>query len=90
MTAPFVMKDWYDQIITEPKFTHIIKVTLPSLHMTIDKFRRLVQRGLLNDGDGHGKLATFDSKSNVMIMPSDMEDGNKFPEWATHMIWFNK
>ena len=90
MTAPFVMKNFIGEIITEK--TLIFRNVSKSLgdHITFNKFRKWVREGNINDGDGFGRLATIDSKSNVVIMPSDLEGSNQFPEWATHVVWFNK
>jgi hypothetical protein len=62
---------------------------------TVKEFLSMIaSKSIMND-DGHGKLATTTQESNVYVMPSDMFHKNgalnfKFPEWATHVIWFNK
>jgi hypothetical protein len=48
-----------------------------------------VQCGAFIDYDGYGELATETQTSNVMISPSEMK-GYDFPEWATHIMWYNR
>ena len=41
------------------------------------------------DYDGNGCLASKDKMSNVRISPSQI--GTFYwPEWATHVVWFNR
>ena len=89
MTKPFVMRDGLGKEIKKPFFIKGVNFLTGKL-MTIEQFRIHVKEGNLNDGDGFGYLGMIDKESNVYIMPSDMEDGNVFPEWATHVIWYDK
>lgn len=48
-----------------------------------------VEGGGFIDYDGHGELATETETSNIMICPSEAEN-YEFPEWATHIMWYNR
>jgi len=48
-----------------------------------------VQCGGFIDYDGYGELATETQTSNITISPSEMKRYN-FPEWATHIMWYNR
>ena len=58
-------------------------------HMTIEDFASAVKSGGFIDYDGHGCLATHDKCSNRIIRPSEMAK-TQIPEWATHVMWFNR
>jgi hypothetical protein len=58
-------------------------------HMTAEEFRSCVSSGLFIDYDGHGVLTTGDQASDIDIHPSQVE-GFEWPDWATHVVWFNK
>lgn len=57
--------------------------------MTLDEFKNSVKSGMLTDDDGYGYYATETSKSDVIIMPSDVKE-NLIREDFSHVIWFNK
>jgi hypothetical protein len=60
-------------------------------HMTWEHFKECVDSGGFIDYDGYGDLATADQCSNVTISPSKLSDGKwKRPEWATHVVWYNR
>lgn len=60
-------------------------------HMTFESFKESVESGCLMDDDGHGDLATADGCSNITINPSQLDDDSwKKPDWATHVVWYNK
>ena len=62
-------------------------------HMTFEAFVEAAAEGDLIDDDGFGDLATVDSYSDVVIMPSDVAaDATAFerPAWATHVVWYNR
>jgi hypothetical protein len=59
-------------------------------HMPINEFIECVKTGGFIDYDGHGRLATQTEESDVLIYPSDINPDWKAPEWATHVMWFNK
>ena len=45
------------------------------------------------DYDGYGNLATEDKCSSVYVSPSNLvvlADRNELPEWATHIVWYNR
>ena len=89
MTKPFVMKTEFGAEIKEPYFITGIKFS-QGKHMTLDTFRTHVKEGNINDGDGPAFLATETTESDVVVYASDMEDGNIFPEWATHVVWYSE
>lgn len=57
--------------------------------MTREDYEGGVECGGLTDYDGCGDLATATHVSDVTICPSDTEDYT-WPEWATHVCWYNK
>jgi hypothetical protein len=57
--------------------------------MTLKKWLSDVESGLFIDDDGWGCLATSYEVSNINIYPSQVKYF-KFPEWATHIEWYNK
>lgn len=59
------------------------------MHMTRQDFLDSVHCGAFIDYDGHGELATETECSNLNISPSDVDDF-LWPEWATHVVWYNK
>lgn len=64
-----------------------------SNHWTRDQFVLAVGSGGIVDNDGCGYLATKDVISDVQILPSDIDVDNgwyDWPEWATHVVWYNK
>jgi len=59
--------------------------------MTLDSWLECVESGSFIDYDGHGNLATPYEMSNIRVWPSLHMDGKlERPNWATHVIWFNK
>lgn len=47
--------------------------------------------GFFIDYDGWGYWATEFQMSNIRVNPSDTENPEfNPPEWATHVMWFNK
>jgi len=48
-----------------------------------------VKFGAFIDYDGHGNLATETQCSDIVIIPSEVE-GYVFPEWTTHIVWYNR
>ena len=59
--------------------------------MPISEWLKGVQCGGYIDYDGHGNLSNGTEESNVVVQPSDItEKGMKLPEWATHIVWFNR
>lgn len=51
--------------------------------MTIADYIEAVDRGFLSSDDGSGYWATATGKSSISV-------NRKQPEWATHVMWFNK
>lgn len=53
-------------------------------HMTFDEFYGGISSGCITDDDGSGYWATDTRCSNMYVFE------NKRPEWATHVVWYNK
>ena len=50
-----------------------------------------VESGGFIDDDGYGVLATDVLKSDIVINPSDYsKEDYDWPEWATHVVWYNR
>ncbi len=68
--------------------------------MTIDEFKKAVEDGMFIDFDGYGNWATkteYELPSNVkpshFYKPVKVAGHNLIdlkPEWATHILWFNR
>ncbi len=58
-------------------------------YMSLDSFKKSVECDALTDDDGYGELATETEVSSVNILPSDLGT-MKLPDWATHVVWYNK
>ena len=43
----------------------------------------------LIDYDGWGYLATSNKESFIRISPSQVDSFN-FPDWSTHIVWYNR
>lgn len=59
-------------------------------HMTMARFVLHVESGCFVDSDGFGQLATATGESPEYVLPSHVKDGLKPPEWATHVVWYNR
>jgi hypothetical protein len=57
-------------------------------HMTRESFLSDVEDGGFIDYDGHGHLATADQETNWIVKPSTANE--PWPEWATHVVWYNR
>lgn len=57
--------------------------------MTLQDFLGCVECGAFIDYDGYGELATATTVSNIEISPSEVKRF-EFPEWATHILWYNR
>ncbi len=56
--------------------------------MTVSEFREHCESGMFIDYDGHGYPATEKQMDGgVTIRPSSR---TLIPEWATHIVWFNR
>jgi len=58
-------------------------------HMTIGQWIDQVLLGMFVNYDGHGKYATHDEMSDIIVVPSDVREGKIDFNW-THIVWFNK
>lgn len=68
---------------------------LPDEHhdcrMAWDDFVASCRAGGLTDDDGHGELATDARVSNIRIYPGEaLSVSYVRPNWATHVVWYNK
>lgn len=57
--------------------------------MTMKEFIDDIKSHNLIDYDGHGYFAKEDNVSNIKVIPSDYLFKG-FPDWATHVVWYNK
>lgn len=67
------------------KPTRLIPIPSYGVHMTMDEFIGLINYNVLTPDDGHGCWATdmvMDDNSNVFVLQK--------PNWATHVVWFNR
>lgn len=59
--------------------------------MSLEDFEGSCLGGGFIDYDGYGNLATKDKKSDIEIYPSLIKNNTvKIPEWATHVVWYNR
>jgi hypothetical protein len=69
------------------------KDDLDDCYMAWADFVDACRAGGFTDDDGHGELATDDRHvSNIRIYPNEAIRGDNYsrPDWATHVIWYNK
>lgn len=57
--------------------------------MTLEEWVETCSCGSFIDYDGHGNLSTVDKCSNIEVYPS-ISKIVKYPEWATHVLWYNR
>ena len=67
------------------KISHIDK----DCQMPIKTFQNLVKQRCFTDYDGYGYYATETEESNQYVELSELVKGI-YPEWATHVMWYNK
>jgi hypothetical protein len=58
-------------------------------HMPMADWLSCVRSGGFIDYDGYGHLATATNKSENVVRPSDVKLYT-MPEWATHVVWYNR
>jgi hypothetical protein len=66
--------------------------------MTLQEWKIEVEWGGFIDYDGYGYFATKTQESDIQVSPSDYWDGSKKtvnvswvePDWATHIVWYNR
>jgi hypothetical protein len=58
-------------------------------HVTLEEWKESCECGMFIDDDGWGDLATKDKCSNITVYPS-IRNIMQFPEWATHVVWYNR
>jgi farnesyl diphosphate synthase len=59
----------------------------PTVHVTWDEFCTAMKNGSISDDDGDGDFATATHVSDVHVPSTTIW---KKPEWATHVLWYNK
>lgn len=64
-------------------------VTEDDEHMTRAEFLAATECNALTDYDGYGHLATATTVSRIVIEASQAHF-YRWPEWATHVVWYNK
>jgi hypothetical protein len=57
--------------------------------MTREEFMNDVETNSLIDYDGFGEFATETEVSDIPVSPSEVKN-IKWPDWATHVCWYNK
>ncbi|MCA8939874.1 MAG: hypothetical protein KDB07_08705 [Planctomycetes bacterium] len=61
---------------------------------TLEEFARDYREATLLPCDGHGVLAKYENgellESNVWVNPRVTLTPGQIPDWATHVIWYNK
>jgi len=57
--------------------------------MTIKRWVGSCKGAAFINDDGYGNLATADQCSDIEVIPSEA-DMIQFPEWATHVLWYNR
>lgn len=72
----------------EPELTLLFDADKSDAHMAWSEFVGGVISGGFTDDDGHGVYATATHRSKITVVPSQVN--LKRPEWATHVLWFNK
>lgn len=55
-------------------------------HMTVKQMLCAIQSGAFIDYDGCGNYATGNKMSHLEFKPSTFNP----PNWATHVVWFNR
>jgi len=53
-------------------------------------FKEAVDCNAFIDYDGFGEMATETQTSRLHIKPSQVYKGYNFPDWCTHILWFNR
>lgn len=58
-------------------------------HITMEEFRAGVECCAYTDDDGYGDFATATEVSDLPLYASKLAT-TEIPEWATHLVWYNK
>lgn len=56
--------------------------------ISADEWKENCRSGGFIDYDGFGYLSTTSEFSNLLVQPSEWT--RQFPDWVTHVLWFNK
>lgn len=75
--------------VETPSITFADQVQKTDHLMTKEKFLDFVENGDFVDYDGFGCLATETTRSNITVNPSSAFT-MMWPQWATHVVWYNK
>ena len=86
--------DFYNSLFKVEKVNEELEL-IPDYgdHMTIGEFACYVADASLLDCEGFGVWATDTHVSDKRVCPSNLSDGawlSGIPEYATHVVWFNK
>lgn len=57
--------------------------------MPLGEFLQAVECNAFIDYDGFGELATETHCSDIEIYPSQVKE-TAFPDWCTHIVWYNR
>lgn len=71
------------------RFTPIDPEDDGGVHMTWDEFASGVRSAAFTDDDGFGEYATLTHVADMRVRPSTVSH-NARPDWATHVVWYNK
>lgn len=76
-------------MISDVKFKSLQSYEIEDL-IEISEWLADVDNELFIDYDGWGDYVKGDQVSNVDAHPSDAIDRINVPEWATHVLWYNR
>jgi hypothetical protein len=90
--AEVIKKDWETSTELHQADGVAFKPTEPDDdNYTREEWLGAVDSAGFIDYDGFGYLATATETSNITIYPSDITCFKvKLPDWATHIIWYNR
>jgi hypothetical protein len=77
----------FKELFSKPKLK-FKDIEIGDCCMKMEEWISDVKAGGYIDDDGWGNLATSTKVSNRSFSPSDV--GNEIPEWATHIVWYNR
>jgi hypothetical protein len=80
------------RLLLDVQFRRASYDDLDDCYMPWGEFVDCCRSNAFTDDDGHGELATDDHHvSNIRVYPSEaIGDGYVRPDWATHVVWYNK
>lgn len=90
------VKDILDQVMGRVPFQPAIGRTFEPIDpdlgdlLTWEQFVAHVKAGSITSDDGDGELATATHVSNIHVSCVDVGPHYYKPDWATHVLWYNK